>query len=50
MVVQSRQRNVMRLVIAVGIVLSMLLAGGAPSDFAHGIASPTDLTAPVTAR
>ncbi len=40
--VKSRQRTVARLAIAIGILLSMLLAGGAPSDFAHrGGSAPT---------
>lgn len=28
--------TVARLIVALGILLAMLLAGGAPSDFAHG--------------
>lgn len=29
-------RVVARMIVAVGILLSMLVAGGAPSDFGHG--------------
>ena len=39
-------RLVIRGLIAAGILLSMLMAGAAPSDFAHGIAAATAPLAP----
>ena len=49
MVRNPAARSVARIIVALGILLSMLLAGGAPSDFANGT-SFVDETSSSSAR